>query len=184
MLRLILPGDHIVLIDDADQLLVAGFPWRVLQSDKHDLRYAHAWVNQAHFYMHRLVIGAGPRQQIDHANLNGLDNQRHNLRIATHTQNRANQGKQLSRSGRMSTSQYKGVCWDKNRNRWIASIGIRDGPRSLGRFTDEADAARAYDAAATAAWGRFARLNFPVDNGTICGLHQLGIENAPCTRTS
>lgn len=181
MLQLALPGDYIVLIDEADQLLVAGFAWKILKSDKHDLLYAHAWQNKLHLYMHRLIIGAGPDEQVDHWNSNGLDNQRHNLRIASYSQNRVNQGKQLSRSGRMSTSQYKGVSWDKSRQKWIVAIGARDGHRSLGRYADEEQAARVYDAAALERWGQFARLNFPVDNGLVCGVHQLGIPAAPCT---
>jgi AP2 domain len=180
VLRLPLPEGYTVLIDDADQMLVAGFPWRVLQTDNSDLLYAHAWNNRMHLYMHRLILGAGPREQVDHWNGCGLDNQRHNLRSAAYPQNRANQGKQLSRSGRMSTSRYKGVCWDRNRNRWMASIHVNGKTRSLGRFDDEELAARAYDESAIEHWGQFARLNFPVDNGVICGLHQLGIEHAPC----
>jgi hypothetical protein len=46
MLRLPLSSDHEVLIDDADQLIVAGFPWRVLKANN-GLMYAHAWIRTA-----------------------------------------------------------------------------------------------------------------------------------------
>ena len=62
---------------------------------------------------------------------------------------------------RGGSSKYKGVTWDKSRSLWIAGVKV-DGKRfNLGRFKDEGDAARAYDAAALKAWGEYARLNFP-----------------------
>lgn len=181
VLNLTLPDGYIVLIDEADQLLIAGFPWRVLQAGAGGLMYAHAWNGKMHLYMHRLIAGAGPEEHVDHWDLNGLNNQKHNLRIPSRGQNQANRGKQFSRNGRLPTSQYKGVYWDKSRSRWSAYIGSRGQRRYLGRFTDEELAARAYDEAAVAAWGQFARLNFPVDNGLVCGRHRLAITDAPCT---
>lgn len=182
VIKIKLPGDYTVLIDDADQMLVAGFAWRVQKITNSELMYARAWHNRMLFLMHRLILGAAPDDQVDHWNGNGLDNQRHNLRIASYSQQRANQGKQRNRlTNRPSTSQYKGVCWDKSRSKWIASLGVRTNRRQLGRFASEEDAARAYDAAAVEEWGQFARLNFPVDNGAVCGRHKLAIPDAPCT---
>jgi len=175
VLSLILPEDYKVLFDDADQLLIAGFPWRVLKANS-GLFYAHAWNGKMHLYMHRLIAGAGPDESVDHWNGWGLDNQKHNLRIASRGQQQANRGGQRNRR----SSQYKGVTWDKGRGRWAAWIGVSGKHYNLGRFTDEAEAAKVYDAAATEAWGAFARLNFPVDNGVICGQHQLAIPGAPC----
>jgi hypothetical protein len=175
MLRLALPGDAVTIIDDADQLLIAGFPWRVLHGHRD---YAHAWNGGMHLYMHRLIAGAGPREQVDHRNLNGLDNRRLNLRVATGTQNQANRGPQRMRHTR--TSQFKGVFWDNTRKRWSAGIHVNGKTRSLGRYAGEEEAARAYDQAALDTWGKFARINFPVDNGMICGLCDLGILDAPC----
>jgi hypothetical protein len=55
-------------------------------------------------------------------------------------------------------SRYKGVS--RNREKWQARIKV-DGKQShLGIFTDEEDAARAYDAAARELFGEFAYLNF------------------------
>jgi hypothetical protein len=63
--------------------------------------------------------------------------------------------------GRAHTSIYKGVHWAKGSRKWVAKIEVSGRSKYLGSFTVEADAARAYDAAAEAAWGDFARLNFP-----------------------
>ena len=153
-----LSADHICLIDDADELLVAGFNWRPLKL-KHTY-YAHAWHGQMHIYMHRLVAGAPPQGFVDHVNRNGLDNRRANLRIATKSENGAN--RVADARVRRTSSEYKGVFWDRARGKWAATIHVDGRSKALGRFGTEMEAAEAYNRAATATWGRFARLNlFP-----------------------
>jgi hypothetical protein len=160
MRHLVIDG-HKVLIDSEDSALVDGFNWRVITPaprypDKH---YAVAWRGRMSVYMHRLIAGAGIGEDVDHANGNGLDNRKNNLRIATESQNLANAGKRHVR-GKPGTSKYKGVCWDKSRSAWSASITVNKKSKHLGRYGNEEEAARAYDSAALAAWGEFARLNF------------------------
>lgn len=59
------------------------------------------------------------------------------------------------------SSEYKGVSYDKSRQKWQAYISSK--PRvSLGRFDHEVEAALAYDAAAVDMYGDTARLNFPI----------------------
>jgi hypothetical protein len=67
-----------------------------------------------------------------------------------------------SKKGQALTSRYKGVCWDKRRELWVAQI-VRDKKhRHIGRFERETDAARAYDEAARELFGeKYAWLNFP-----------------------
>lgn len=55
------------------------------------------------------------------------------------------------------SSVYLGVSWNGRNRKWIAQIA----GRYLGSFVDEADAARAYDAAARELFGEFAFLNSP-----------------------
>jgi hypothetical protein len=98
--------------------------------------------------MHSLVTGY---LEVDHANHNGLDNQKHNLRDGTHQQNTFNQ-----RSTTDAASQHKGVCWFASNQKWVARIMVDGQSKYLGCFTNEEDAARAYAAAAQELHGDYA----------------------------
>jgi len=156
-----------VTIDAADLALIAPYSWRPLL--RRDGRaYAMAAERQHRsdvrtVYMHRLIAGSLPGEETDHRNEDSLDNRRANLRRATPSQNRANMGKPRQPGGRPSSSRFKGVNWCRQRGKWCAKITVGGVTRNLGRYADEATAGRAYDAAAIAAWGEFAWLNFPAD---------------------
>ena len=72
------------------------------------------------FYVHRLVFlyhhGYTPKF-IDHINGNKQDNRIENLREVTQCQNMMNVGKTSYNS-----TGYKGVSYNKNRNKWVAQI--------------------------------------------------------------
>lgn len=134
-------------VDDTDYLLVSNYSWYI-KKGKCGTLYARTRVNGKMVDMH--VQGF----VIDHQDGNGLNNQRSNLRWATHSLNNANR-KQVS--GR---SKFKGVSWHKGRGKWQAKIKVNRSTRHLGLFPNEEDAARAYDAAALVSWGNFAAVNF------------------------
>ena len=50
-------------------------------------------------------------------------------------------------NGRKYTSKFKGVSWDKGREKWVANIQKDRRQRHLGYFHDELAAADAYDEA-------------------------------------
>ena len=62
---------------------------------------------------------------------------------------------------RLPIEVLRGVHWNRQRSKWKAAIWIAPKTKHLGFFVDEAEAARAYDAAAREHFGGFARLNFP-----------------------
>ena len=103
-------------------------------------------------FMHNLIMG---RKWIDHINRDGLDNQRHNLRPATSSQNQQNKVGRLSGS-----SQYKGLCWLPRRRKWLVTIVLDGRQRRIGEFVSELEAAYAYDQAARDLFGPFAYTNF------------------------
>jgi len=145
-----LAAGRVALVDDADMAMVSQYSWSIHRS-KPGREYVRGFVRGSggqRIYLHQLIAGKGA----DHRNGDGLDNRRGNLRpAATRSQNGANQG---ARKGR-----YKGVFWSGSA--YIAQVQVNRHRQHLGSFRVEEDAARAYDAAALAAWGEFARLNFP-----------------------
>ena len=74
---------------------------------------------------------------IDHIDNNKTNNVLTNLRIVTHRFN-------SKRKQGCYTSKYKGVYWAKKENKWVASIRINKKLYTLGRFTNEIEAAKAY----------------------------------------
>lgn len=105
-------------------------------------------------YLHRAVTSATGGFAVDHINGNPLDNRRANLRVCLRSQNSGNY-----RKPKTNTSGFKGVTAAKPSG-WKAQIRT-DGRlmKHLGVFKTAAEAARAYDRAATEKFGEFAKLN-------------------------
>ena len=144
----------VTLVDDSDYRHLLGFSWNAHTRD--GFTYARTSYGNGHIYLHDYLMKPPKGMVVDHINGDKLDNQRHNLRIATTAQNNYNTKKTENRS-----SQFKGVVWDKSRNKWKAQIKLNGVNKALGRFDSEEDAARAYDAAAKDLFKEFACLNFP-----------------------
>jgi hypothetical protein len=107
--------------------------------------------------MHRVVIGAPDGVKVDHINGDGLDNQRHNIRKCTQSEN--------SRNRRLSVnnkSGFKGVTWVPKRKKYEVNIGVKGKRKFLGYFSSAEEGARVYDNAAKKYHGKFAHLNFSV----------------------
>jgi hypothetical protein len=93
--------------------------------------------------LHREVagLGYGDPLEVDHINGNRLDNRRSNLRIVTSAQQKQNQ------SGHANTSSaYRGVTWNSDRDRWDAQVCLGGRHHHVGSFADELVAARAASA--------------------------------------
>lgn len=109
------------------------------------------------YYLHREIMSAQKGFQIDHINMNTLDNRKSNLRVATMSQNRANQVKSSYPKG--TSSQYKGVLYDKVNKNWLCRVDYKNEERYNARFSNEHSAALAYNYHAERVFGEFARLN-------------------------
>ena len=139
-------------IQSIDLPLVGGYRWAAVPKEN-GMIYARAYAGggrsgQRFVYMHRLLCEAPGL--VDHANRDGLDNRRCNLRPATKSQNTAN-----------STSRHalpKGVSFDAKRGKFAAFIkGPSRKTIGLGRYPTAAEASAAYMRAARRLFGEFAR---------------------------
>jgi DNA-binding transcriptional MerR regulator len=104
---------------------------------------------------------AGMNTRVSHRNGDPLDCRRVNLNLRTMQQQLFGNRKLGTVNGRKYTSKFKGVSWDKRRERWLANISKNCKMYRLGSFRDELAAAQAYDEAAREFFGEYARLNFP-----------------------
>ncbi len=154
---------QVAVVDDEDFEWLSSFSWHI-QDGKRRQGYASTRPKKhgPTYYMHRLIaekmFNPEGKWQVDHINGDSFDNQRSNIRLSTQAQNLMNAKK---RAG--TTSQYKGVYWNKLRKTWNAQITIDKKFAHLGVFRNEIDAAKAYDEAAKKHFKEFARLNFPND---------------------
>ena len=146
---------YVALVDDADYgAVMAAGPWHASKAP-HTV-YVRRNVSRPDgsrtaLLLHTFLTGWS---RVDHVNLDGLDNTRANLRLATSSQNLANM-----RPHADNTSGFKGVGWSKQKRRWYAQIQVNGLRRHLGYYDNVKDAARAYDLAALASWAEFARPN-------------------------
>ena len=153
-------GDLFAVVDDEDAEMVMAYTWRKLKCDRNGTVQYYARGSKIGgprncVLMHRLIMGF-PDGNIDHKNGDKLDNQKHNLRVATVSQNMAN-----SRKKRNASSRFKGVTWCKTTLQWRCRIGFDGETINLGRFDSDEAAAEAYDRAAIELFGEFSNTNFP-----------------------
>lgn len=153
---------YVALVDDEDYDRLAKYKWRVLRCCTSTYTRFYAITSgpvvedkQTVLMMHRLVLVSSV--DVDHADTDGLNNQKYNLRTTTRTLNLANSRK---RGG--TTSTYKGVTWQQHVKKWRARVQKNGVAYDLGLFSEEVDAATAYNFKATDLFGPFARLNVPI----------------------
>jgi AP2 domain/HNH endonuclease len=151
--NLLLPGGFSTVVDDDDLARILPVKWSTFITA--GCRYANGSVAGRTVLLHRFITSAPDGLEVDHRDGDGLNNQRINLRFCTHALNLANQ---RPRTG--CSSKFKGVSFDKRKKKWEAYIMVNQKRSRMGWFNDEEEAARAYDVAAIAAWGEFARPNF------------------------
>lgn len=127
--------------------------WYAQKTKKTFYANRRTWPEEKTISMHGLIIGSKKGQNVDHADGNGLNNTKGNLRICTKSQNAMNAGHKGNKFG------FKGVA--KNKKKFMAHIMVNRKYIHGGTHTAVEDAARAYDKLAIKYFGEFAQLNFP-----------------------
>lgn len=143
------------IIDPEDSELTAPFKWFAIKAHEpsSDRWYAGTkipypdgpqGVKQRTLRLHTLITGYS---LVDHANRNGLDNRRINLRDATRSQNNANGRKRPT-----NTSGHVGVVRYEQHSRWRVYVACK----YYGSFMEFDEAVSIYHATAVELWGKFA----------------------------
>ena len=152
--------DYYVIIDDADYEMVSKNKWHLAQERNGERLLPARWVKVGsrykREYLHRVITGARIGEQVDHINHDLMDCRRSNLRICNQNENLMNN------FGREGTSEYKGVCWRPDKNKWEAYCHAYGRKYYGGLHGTEEEAGRKHDELALLHHGEFARLNFPV----------------------
>jgi hypothetical protein len=134
----------------------AGCKWTVPGRDRqnYSVRFKNTLYLNARIILF-LETGTDPQDlDVDHKNRVSICNDKENLRLATRAENQRNKNIQKN-----NTSGYKGVCWDKARNKWKSGIHVNGKLINLGRFYTKEEAALSYNEAALKYFGEFAYLN-------------------------
>ena len=159
MMRIPLSRDRVVVVDDIDADLAAHY-WS-LKRYKSRPEYAYRRIGNSRtkcttIYMHRVIaarMGLNIDDRVvDHIDGNGLNNQRSNLRVASHSQSMCNTKLRTD-----SASGYRGVSLCRRTGRWTAWIEFQHKKHWLGRHATPELAANAYRAAARRLHGEFQR---------------------------
>lgn len=147
-----------ILVDDEDFGLVSPYKWCI--SKRGNTFYAYRgiklsngkWTTQQ---MHRFLMDvADSKIEVDHIDGNGLNNQKYNLRLAAHQQNMQNR-----KVHKNNTSGFKGVSWNKSKQKWVAHISINGKLTYLGRYLTPEEASLVYESKARELFGEFYKEN-------------------------
>jgi len=161
MKEISLTQGKVALVDDDDYEQLIMHKWHAHKCTKtfYACRtiYPNGRKSARLIMMHRQILGLPFIEknsiEVDHKDLNGLNNQKQNLRLATDSKQARNHSHRSD-----STSPYKGI--HKLGKKYRAYIRLNGKRVYLGIFADPVDAAYAYDRAAMKHFGEFANLNF------------------------
>lgn len=143
----------IALVDDEDYERLILWKWKADKGSRsfYATRSEYKEGKKKTLMMHRVIMREPDGMEIDHIDGNGLNNQKHNLRVCTRKENSRNLPS-TNKNG------YKGV--HKSGSKWMAQIWNDGTAVYLGTFLEVEEAARAYDEKAKEIFGDFARTNF------------------------
>jgi hypothetical protein len=123
-------------IDKEDYPKIKQYLWNIMGKG-----YIKSKIGEKHVYLHRFVMNeTDPTVKIDHINNDPLDNRKCNLRRVTMRENAFNRTKPKNTS-----SQYKGVSFNKQMNKYVSYIKLNGIKYQLGSFEKEKDAAKIYN---------------------------------------
>jgi hypothetical protein len=142
-----------VLIDDEDFERIKKFSWHRTSGNRPPIYFCrtkrYGGVRKT-IMLHKFIMNAPENMEVDHRDLNTLDNRKSNLRICTHAENCKN------RRGVHNSTGYKGVI--KYGLKWRARITKNRKTILVGDFGTPEAAYAAYCKASIKYHGEFGRI--------------------------
>jgi hypothetical protein len=142
--------DQVALIDKEDFDKIKDYGWYAHFDKVGKTFYAITRTHGTNIIMHRLILNAPDSLVIDHADHNGLNNRKSNIRVCSQSQNCMNKKVQSN-----NTSGYRGVSFHKTKNKYQATIMVNRKQVYLGTFNTALEASEAYQIAAKKLFGKF-----------------------------
>lgn len=141
--------EHEILVSDEDWHKLSKQKWYICSNN------GYAFNNDLKT-MHRLILPCEDKSKvINHKNGNRIDNRRENLEIVSATEN----AHMRTKKSCDAKSQYFGVLYHKQLDKWQSSIKKNHKTYYLGVYQDEKEAAIAYNKKAIELYGETANLN-------------------------
>lgn len=120
-------------VDNENYVLLSEYKWH------YGGGYAYRQEGRKTIYMHRVILNNPRGKEIDHINMEKLDNRVSNMRIASRKQNSFNKRRYAN-----NKSGYKGVYWNSERGVWQARVRFNGKNYYLGQFNNAIKGHRAY----------------------------------------
>lgn len=133
--------------------VVSRYNWRL--SSSYRKKYIVYVVTGQGTKLHNILLPSVPKgMEVDHINMDPMDNRLCNLRICTHQQNQINQGLQKN-----NTSGVVGVSFYKPRGKYRARIKIGNHDIHLGYYETFEQAVQARNVGMECMFGEYGRYN-------------------------
>lgn len=139
----------VALVDDEDYDDLIQFEWF-----EHNKGYVVRYFKASYEFMHTRVLKNQSALLADHINGNKWDNQKHNLRLVTKSDNNQNQNIRKD-----STTGLKGVTYNQRIGKYQSKIQVNGVRIHAGTFETAQQAADAYDVLAIKHFGPDAQTN-------------------------
>ena len=144
--------DNTTFVFDADQIdEIKHIKWYRCYNKKYSMAYI---ANKKGITIHRFLVDCPPGYEVDHINLDTMDNRRSNLRICTHQQNQCNQPLQKN-----NTSGVSGVSYYLPRSKYRARIKVFQQEIHLGYYSTFEEAVQARNVGMQFMFGAYSQYN-------------------------
>lgn len=135
---------QVTIVDDWNYAYLSQWNWSIKNG------YAKRKFKGKDVFMHRVIMNTPWYFIVDHIDHCKLNNQEHNLRNCTHSENSQNL---------KCTDKFQGVYWYKQYAKFASQIKVYGESKFIGYYVSEIEAAEAYNRAAYQYFGPGAKVN-------------------------